>query len=212
VPSTHRTRIKICGITRPEDGLAAAKAGADAVGFVFYDKSPRAVSPTQAQAISAALPAFVTRVGLFVNADAAHVNAVLGAVALDLLQFHGDESPEYCQQFGRPYVKALRMKPGVDLVAALKMYSSAQGILVDAWHEQQFGGTGAVFDWALLGSPTGGSSRLILAGGLHAENVADAIRQVQPWAVDVSSGVESAPGIKSADLIARFINNANSVR
>ncbi|MEY4642540.1 MAG: hypothetical protein RLZZ227_2534 [Pseudomonadota bacterium] len=204
--STHRTRVKICGITRLEDGLAAAAAGADAVGFVFYDKSSRAVSAEQAQAISAALPPFVTRVGLFVNADAAHVQAVLSSVALDLLQFHGDESAEYCAQFGRPYLKALRMREGVDLRAALKTYESAQGLLVDAWHEQQFGGTGAVFDWSLLASLPE-SRGIILAGGLHAENVAEAIRQVQPWAVDVSSGVETAPGQKSAGLIQRFMNN-----
>jgi phosphoribosylanthranilate isomerase len=206
VPSAPRTRIKICGITRLEDGLAAANAGADAIGLVFYDKSSRAVDMARATAISAALPPFVTRVGLFVNAEPAFVQSVLGSVALDLLQFHGDESEEYCRAFARPYLKALRMKPGLDLVAAMQAYSSAQGILLDAWHEQQFGGTGTTFDWSLLGASVQ-RERVVLAGGLHPGNVADAVRQVRPWGVDVSSGVESAPGIKSAPLIEQFISN-----
>lgn len=211
--AAHRTRVKICGITRLEDGLAAAAAGADALGFVFYDKSQRAISVAQAKTIAAALPPFITRVGLFVNAEPSQVQAVLGEVPLDLLQFHGDETPEYCQSFARPYLKALRMKPGMDLDAAMAAYGTAQGILVDAWHEQQFGGTGTGFDWALLGpaaSPAGKRNRIILAGGLHPGNVAEAIRQVRPWAVDVSSGVERAPGIKSAELIQKFINNVCS--
>ncbi len=173
---------------------------------MFYDKSSRAVDVAQAKAISAALPPFVTRVGLFVNAEPAFVVSVLGSVSLDLLQFHGDESEEYCRSFARPYLKALRMKPGLDLLAAMQAYGSAQGILLDAWHEQQFGGTGTTFDWSLLDASVQ-RERVVLAGGLHPGNVADAVRQVRPWAVDVSSGVESAPGIKSAQLIEQFISN-----
>ncbi len=205
-PVLVRTRIKICGITRLEDGLAAANAGADAIGLVLYDKSTRAVDVAKASVISAALPPFVTRVGLFVNAEPAFVNAVLGSVALDLLQFHGDETEEYCRGFARPYLKALRMKPGLDLAAAIQAFGSAHGILLDAWHEQQFGGTGTAFDWSLLG-PSVQRERVVLAGGLHPGNVAEAVRQVRPWAVDVSSGVESAPGIKSAQLIEQFVSN-----
>jgi phosphoribosylanthranilate isomerase len=205
-----RTRVKICGITRLEDGLAAAAAGADAIGLNFYSQSPRFIHTEKARALHAALPAFVTRVGLFVNAQAEFVKAVLAAVPLDLLQFHGDENAEYCQSFARPYLKALRMKPGMDLAAAVQPYGLAQGILVDAWHEGQFGGTGKAFDWSLLGS-TVRSERLVLAGGLHAGNVAEAIRQVRPWAVDVSSGVESAPGIKDRNMIERFISEVQRV-
>jgi phosphoribosylanthranilate isomerase len=210
VRTAFRTRVKICGITRLEDGLAAAAAGADALGFNFYAKSPRVIDTAQAQAFHAALPAFVARVGLFVNANADFVNAVLAAVPLDLLQFHGDESANYCESFARPYLKALRMKPGLDLAAAAREFASAQGILVDAWHEGQFGGTGNSFDWSLLGTAVR-SERLILAGGLHPGNVAEAIRQVRPWAVDVSSGVESAPGIKDKGKIEQFISEVQRV-
>lgn len=199
-----RTRVKICGITRLEDGLVAAAAGADALGLNFYSKSPRFIDTGKAKVLHSALPAFVTRVGLFVNAEAEFVKSVLAAVPLDLLQFHGDESAEYCQSFARPYLKALRMKPGLDLAAAVKPFGSAQGILVDAWSDEQFGGTGKAFDWSLLGSAVR-SERLILAGGLHPGNVAEAVRAVRPWAVDVSSGVESAPGIKDKNKIEQFI-------
>lgn len=205
VQNAHRTRVKICGITRPEDALAAAAAGADAIGLVFYDRSPRAIDAARALAISAALPPFVMRVGLFVNAAPEYVKATLASVALDLLQFHGDESEEYCRAFGRPYLKALRMKPGMDLAAAADAFRSAQGLLVDAWHEDQFGGTGMTFDWSLLGRAVRGE-RLVLAGGLNSANVAQAIRAVRPWAVDVSSGVESAPGIKDKGRIEQFIS------
>ena len=210
LPNPVRTRVKICGITRLEDGLAAAAAGADALGFNFYEKSPRVIDAAQAQAFHAALPAFVARVGLFVNANADFVKTVLAAVPLDLLQFHGDESANYCESFARPYLKALRMKPGLDLAAAAREFASAQGILVDAWHEGQFGGTGNSFDWSLLGTAVR-SERLILAGGLHPGNVAEAIRQVRPWAVDVSSGVESAPGIKDKGKIEQFISEVQRV-
>ncbi|HYD85147.1 MAG TPA: phosphoribosylanthranilate isomerase, partial [Opitutus sp.] len=194
-----------CGITRVEDGVAAAAAGADAIGLNFCEKSPRVIDAERARSFCAALPPFVARVGLFVNAPADFVNSVLAAVPLDVLQFHGDESEEFCRSFARPYVKALRMKPGIDLAAAAKTYDSAQGLLVDAWHEEQFGGTGIAFDWALLGAAIR-NERLVLAGGLHPGNVAQAIRQVRPWAVDVSSGVESAPGIKDKGKIEQFIS------
>jgi phosphoribosylanthranilate isomerase len=210
VRTAPRTRVKICGITRLEDGLAAAAAGADAIGLNFYGKSPRVIDAERARTFCAALPPFVARVGLFVNAEHDFVKSMLAAVPLDLLQFHGDESEEYCRSFARPYLKALRMKPGMDLAAAAKIYASAQGILVDAWHEDQFGGTGTAFDWTLLGSAVR-NERLVLAGGLHPGNVAQAIRQVQPWAVDVSSGVESAPGIKDKGKIEQFISEVQRV-
>ncbi|MGV3592124.1 MAG: phosphoribosylanthranilate isomerase [Gammaproteobacteria bacterium] len=205
-----RTRVKICGITRPEDGIAAARAGADAIGLVFYDRSPRAIDAERARAICAALPPFVTKVGLFVNATHEFVDSMLAAVPLDLLQFHGDENADFCRSFARPYLKALRIKPGMDLAAAAQSFVSAQGLLVDAWHDEQYGGTGATFDWSLLGSAVS-SERLVLAGGLSPANVAQAIRQVRPWAVDVSSGVESAPGIKDKDRIEQFISEVQRV-
>lgn len=205
-----RTRVKVCGITRPEDGLAAALAGADAIGLVFFAASPRAISVARAQQIVAVLPPFVTRVGLFVNADAVTVDQVLGSVPLDVLQFHGDESPEYCRAFTRPWLKALRMKPDLDLEKSIADYSGAHGILLDAWHEEKYGGTGAAFDWSRLSLRADGP-RIILAGGLHPGNVAGAIRQVKPWAVDVSSGVESAPGSKSSELVQQFISEVQRV-
>lgn len=185
-------------------------AGADAIGLVFYDRSPRVVDAQRAWTICAALPPFVTKVGLFVNASHEFVNSVLAAVPLDLLQFHGDENADYCRSFARPFVKALRMKPGLDLAAAARDFESAQAVLVDAWHDEQYGGTGATFDWSLLGAAVR-SERLVLAGGLNPANVAQAIRQVRPWAVDVSSGVESAPGIKDKDRIEQFISEVQRV-
>lgn len=208
--TSARTRIKVCGITRPEDAVAAAMAGVDAIGLVFHAKSSRLVSVAQAAEIVAALPPFVTTVGLFVNADAAAVKHVLAAVPLDLLQFHGDETPAYCAGFGCPWLKALRMKPDIDLAAALQAYSAARGILLDAWHADQYGGTGQTFDWSRLG-PLQSRTRIVLAGGLHPGNVAEAIRSVRPWAVDVSTGVESAPGLKSAELIGQFISEVQRV-
>ena len=205
-----RTRVKICGITRLEDGLAAAAAGADAIGLVFYDKSSRAIDVERARAISVSLPPFVMRVGLFVNAQPEFVRATLAAVPLNLLQFHGDENEQYCSSFGRPYIKALRMKQDIDLAHAVRVYESAQGILVDAWHEEQFGGTGQAFEWSRLGSAVD-RKRLILAGGLHPGNVAEAIRQVRAGAVDVSSGVESAPGVKVKSRIEQFISEVQRV-
>ena len=197
------TRIKICGITRVEDALAAAHCGADAIGLVFYERSPRHVSIAQAAQLAAALPPFVSVVGLFVNAEAALVREVLANVPLDLLQFHGDESPEYCAQFAMPYLKAIRVKAGVDLLQCAAHFHAAKGLLLDAHVEGIPGGTGATFDWSLI--PKHLPLPVILSGGLAAENVAAAIKQVQPYAVDVSSGVEGGKGIKDAAKIARFI-------
>ena len=196
-------RSKICGITRVQDALAAVEAGADAIGLVFYAKSPRAVSVEQAAAIVQALPPFVTCVGLFVSMPRDDVQAVLQRVPLDLLQFHGDESPVDCEGYGRPYIKALRVRPGEDLAATMALYAGARGILLDTFVEGVPGGTGAAFDWSLV--PPDVAKPIILAGGLEASNVAAAIRQVRPYAVDVSGGVEASKGIKDADKIRAFV-------
>ena len=199
-------RVKICGITRVEDALAAAAAGADAIGLVFYAGSPRAVGVEQARAIIAALPPFVTTVGLFVDAGRDELAHILASVPLDLLQFHGDESAEQCEGFGRPYIKALRVRAGDDIVARVADYPSAQGILLDAYVEGVPGGTGEAFDWSLI--PQGLSKPLILAGGLRPDNVAAAVAQVRPYAVDVSGGVEASKGIKDAQKVGAFIRAA----
>ena len=201
-------RSKICGITRIEDALAAVAAGADAIGFVFYAKSPRAVTAVQARAIIAALPPFVTTVGLFVNASACELNETLDAVPLDLLQFHGDETPEQCEGYHRPYIKALRVKAGDDIAGACNAYASASGILLDAYVEGVPGGTGRAFDWSLI--PQGLSRPIILAGGLTVDNVVQAIDQVRPYAVDVSGGVEKSKGIKDHDKIRAFMHNVRA--
>ncbi|BAN47746.1 phosphoribosylanthranilate isomerase [Metapseudomonas resinovorans] len=201
-------RIKICGITRIEDALAAVAAGADAIGFVFYAKSPRAVTPAQARSIIAALPPFVTTVGLFVDMPRAELRQLLGEVPLDLLQFHGDESAEDCAGFGRPYIKALRVKPGDDIAAAVSRYPEASGLLLDTYVPGVPGGTGEAFDWSLV--PQDAAKPLILAGGLTPDNVGEAVRQVRPYAVDVSGGVEAAKGIKDAAKIQAFIQRARS--
>ncbi|WAJ35809.1 phosphoribosylanthranilate isomerase [Pseudomonas sp. GOM7] len=198
-----RVRSKICGITRVEDALAAVEAGADAIGLVFYAKSPRAVSVEQAQAIVAALPPFVTSVGLFVDMPREELQAVLAQVPLDLLQFHGEESPADCEGHGRPYIKALRVRSGGDVAALLAPYAGARGILLDTFVEGVPGGTGAAFDWSLV--PCEAGKPIILAGGLTADNVAQAIAQVRPYAVDVSGGVEAAKGIKDAGKIHAFL-------
>ena len=203
------TRIKICGITRVEDVLAAAYSGADALGLVFYDKSPRYVTLKQAVLLAAAIPPFVTRVGLFVNPSAEAVHEILQQVPLDMLQFHGEEEPKFCAQFDRPYLKAVRVKNGVNLVQCAARYKDAQGLLLDAFIEGTHGGTGVSFDWTLI--PHNLSRPVVLSGGLHVNNVADAIKQVRPWAVDVSSGVEAAKGIKDAAKIAAFINEVKKI-
>lgn len=202
------TRAKICGITRIEDGLAAARAGADAIGLVFHARSPRHVDAERAAAIVAALPPFVASVALFVNPAAVEVEAVLRRFRPDLLQFHGEEAPEFCRAFGLPYLKAARVRPGVDLLQFAASYADARGLLLDAWSEGAHGGTGERFDWSLI--PPDLPRPLILAGGLHAGNVAAAIRATRPWAVDVSSGVEAAKGVKDAAKIAAFMKEVRN--
>ena len=202
-------RSKICGITRVEDALAAVEAGADAIGLVFYAKSPRAVSVQQARAIVAALPPFVTSVGLFVDASRCELVEILDAVPLDLLQFHGDETPDECDHYGRPYIKALRVKPGDDIAAQVARYANARGVLLDTFVPGIPGGTGEAFDWSLV--PAQLSKPVILAGGLTAANVAQAIEKVRPFAVDISGGVESAKGIKDATKIHAFMEAVRSV-
>ncbi|MBZ0105183.1 MAG: phosphoribosylanthranilate isomerase [Sulfuricella denitrificans] len=197
------TRSKICGITRIEDGMVAAREGADAIGLVFYPPSPRHVTIEPAVAIAAALPPFVSTVGLFVNPEAADVVTVLAELRLDLLQFHGDETPEFCASFGVPYLKAVRVKPGVDLLQYAIRFRGARGLLLDAFVDGQAGGTGQSFDWELI--PAGLPLPVILSGGLDPANVRAAIERVRPWAVDVSSGVEAGKGIKDAARIAAFM-------
>jgi len=201
-----RTRIKICGITRTQDARAAAQAGADAIGLVFYPQSPRYLSGERAVEIRDALPPFVQTVALFVNPDGAQVAQVIGRVRPAMLQFHGEETPEFCAQFVMPFVKACRVKSGVtqgvDLLEYLRPFSRAAAWLLDS-HVAEYGGVGESFDWSLV--PAARDRPLILSGGLARDNVAEAIRSVRPWGVDVSSGVESAKGIKDAAKIAAFI-------
>ena len=205
---TKRTRIKICGLTREADIDAAVEAGADAVGFVFYDKSPRHITVERAAVLARRLPPFVMPVGLFVNASDAEVAAACTAIPQLLLQFHGDETPDQCLRPGRPFMRAARVSPGFDLLDFATRFVQAQAILLDA-HVEGYGGGGKVFDWSLV-LPVAGAVplHLVLSGGLHAGNVAHGIHTLRPWAVDVSSGVESAQspkrGIKDADAIRRF--------
>ena len=203
------TRIKICGITRVQDIEAVASYGAEALGLVFYEKSPRYVTVQQAVQLVQALPPFISVVGLFVNAEAAFVREVIDQVPLSVLQFHGIESPEFCMQFGKPYLKAIRVKVGVDLLQCAALFHTAQGLLLDAHVDGKEGGTGATFDWTLI--PSKLALPVILSGGLHTDNVAQAIKQVHPYAVDVSSGVEASKGIKDAAKIAAFIEEVNNI-
>lgn len=202
-----RTRVKVCGITQVGDALVAAAAGVDAIGLVFAEASPRRVSLDQARAVCAALPPFVTAVGLFVDAAPAQIREVLGQVPLDLLQFHGGETPEQCRGYGRPYIRAIHMRPGVDLAAEARRYADAAGLLLDTYSPSAAGGTGVVFDWAQV--PREFGLPIILAGGLTPENVAAAILKVRPYAVDVSSGVEQGKGIKDAAKIIAFMRSVN---
>ncbi len=195
------TRIKICGITNIEDALAAVEAGADALGFVFYDKSPRFVSPIEVQKIIAELPPFVVRVGLFVNEPEVQIRRIMAAAELDVVQLHGDEPPENCLFEPLRVIKALRVRDAASLEGADRYQVSA--LLLDAWCDENYGGTGKSFDWQLAKRLTG-KRPLILAGGLNPENVIDAVRLVKPYAVDVSTGVENAPGVKDADKIRAF--------
>ena len=203
-----RTRVKICGITRAQDALEAVKQGADAIGLVFYPKSPRNVSAAQAAEIVSKIPAFITVVGLFVDAEPAFVQEVLSVVRLDLLQFHGDETASQCSQYSRPYMKAIRVKSDTNLVQYAADYADAKALLLDAFAEGVPGGTGLVFDWSLI--PQNFPLPIVLAGGLNAENVGVAIEQVRPYAVDVSGGVEASKGIKDAAKIAAFMRGVSN--
>lgn len=203
----NRTRIKICGITRQEDADVAVAAGADALGFVFYDPSPRNVGVDQAAEIIRNLPAFVTSTALFVNADVSTVQQVIDSTCIDLLQFHGDEDVAYCEQFARPYMKAIRMKPGVDVAAECARYASASAILLDAYRPGVPGGTGESFDWELIPEEVRGS--IVLAGGLTPDNIRKAVETVHPFAVDVSGGVEASKGIKDKEKVEKFIQEVN---
>ena len=200
------TRIKICGLTREQDVDAAVAAGADAIGFVFYPPSPRYVTAQRAAELARRIPPFVDVVGLFVNEPPESVHGVCASVPLNLLQFHGDEDAAYCRQFSRPYLRAARVRPGLDLVEFAGLFPDARGLLLDAFVEG-YGGGGHVFDWTLI--PPGMPGFLVLSGGLTAENVGDAMRRVRPVAVDVSSGVEiegrAGKGIKDHDRIAAFV-------
>lgn len=202
-----RTRVKICGFTRVEDAVFAAQQGVDAIGLVFYPPSPRNLSIEQAQKIVAALPAFTTVVGLFVNETESKVREVLNAVRLDCLQFHGDETPNDCRLYGKRYIKAIRMQQNTDIVQLAKDYYDADGLLLDAYHADARGGTGQVFDWELIPKQCG--QPIILAGGLDETNVKAAIKTVRPYALDLSSGVESGKGIKDARKIAALIQQVN---
>jgi phosphoribosylanthranilate isomerase len=201
----RRTRVKICGLTREDDVDAAVDAGADAIGFVLYPNSPRAVTPERAAALARRLPPFVTPVLLFVNALPQEIDLALCSVPHALLQFHGDETPAQCQAPGRAYLRAVRMGPsGVDLLDFAARYHDAQALLLDA-HVDGYGGGGKAFDWSLV--PLGVPLPVVLSGGLNPANVTDGVLRVRPWAVDVSSGVEAAKGIKDAQLMRRFCQN-----
>lgn len=204
-----RTRVKICGITRPEDGVEAARLGVDAIGLVFYEKSPRNVTLDQAKNICQALPGFVTVVSLFMDADVEQVSRVLDACAIDLLQFHGAESAQFCQSFSRPYIKALGMATDQSLAANISSYASAKAVLLDSHASGVAGGTGITFNWDTI--PQQYRQSIILAGGLNPNNVANAIQTVQPYALDLSSGVESEPGVKDAALMAQLMNEVKRV-
>jgi len=199
----RRTRIKVCGFTREADLDGALALGVDAVGFVLYPPSPRAVTVARAAELARRVPPFVTRVGLFVNEDAATVERAAREAALDLLQFHGDESAEYCERFGLPWIKAVRVRPETDLLECADRFRGARALLLDAWSEA-WGGSGKRFDWSLI--PPSLPMPLILSGGLDPDNVAEAVRNIRPSAVDVSSGVESAKGIKDVARVAAFIS------
>jgi len=205
-----RTRVKICGITRVEDALCAIQYGADAIGLVFYTASPRCVSVSQAKAIVAALPPFISVIGLFVNASKSEVDAVLSQVRLDFLQFHGDETVKACEQYNLPYLKAIRVRQDTNLLQCCLEFNSAKALLLDTYSDAVYGGTGQVFDWGLI--PKSLSKPFILAGGLTVANVAAAIKHTQPYAVDVSGGVEQSKGIKDAEKIAAFMHAVEQAR
>ena len=199
----NRTRIKICGITRVEDGIAAAACGADAIGLMFYPKSSRLVNPLVAARIVEALPPFVTTVGVFFNASATEVYDVIGQVRLDLLQFHGDEDADFCQTFGKAFIKAVPMRVGADVASYAEEFTAAKALLLDSHGGGVIGGSGKRFDWTKI--PEQIDKPIILAGGLNIDNIAQAIQQVQPYGVDLSSGVEADKGIKDHDLMNQFM-------
>ncbi len=198
-----RTRVKICGITREKDALAAVESGADAIGFVFFKPSPRCIDVERAAQIARRLPPFVTSVGLFVDADAEFIDRVVAEVGVDLLQFHGQETPVECGRHRRPWIRAVRMRTDTDLMTVQADYAAGRGLLLDAYRPGMPGGTGATFDWARI--PPALASHIVLAGGLRPDNVADAVRRVRPFAVDVSGGVEAEKGIKDPRKIKAFI-------
>jgi phosphoribosylanthranilate isomerase len=198
-----RTRVKICGITRVEDAQAASAHGADAIGLIFYRPSPRCVTLERARQLVEAAPALVSTVAVFVNPSREEVEAVIRESGVSLLQFHGDETPEFCSGFSRPYIKAARIRPGLDLLKYLSPHKDARAWMLDAFHEDLWGGTGGAFDWSLV--PRDAAKPVILSGGLTSDNVAGAVRRVRPYAVDVSTGVEASKGIKDPAKIAAFI-------
>jgi len=204
------TRIKCCGMTRIEDAVLAAELGADAIGLIFTARSRRRVAIEQARAIARALPPMVTTVALFMDEDAVFVDEVIAAVQPDLLQFHGTERDDWCAQFGRPYLKAIAMGEGGEALSRLRAFPGAAGLVLDGHGLGEAGGSGKAFDWSLM--PRDLAQPLILAGGLHAGNVAEAIRVARPWGVDVSSGIESAPGIKDAARMRAFIEAVRSAQ
>jgi phosphoribosylanthranilate isomerase len=197
------TRVKFCGFTHQDDVAQAVALGADALGFVFYGPSSRYVSPEHAQTLTRSVPAFVTRVGLFVNEEAETVQRIFEIARLNLIQYHGEESPEFCDAIGLPYIKAFRVRKGMDLRTEMDRYPNASGFLLDAYVKGQPGGTGERFDWELIPHS---HAPIILAGGLTPDNAKDAIDQVAPWALDVSGGIETKPGRKDPDKMARFMN------
>ena len=198
-----RTRVKICGFTTIDEAVYAAHLGVDAIGLVFYAKSPRSVEIGQAQTIIQKLSPFVTTVGLFVDAEPSFIQHVLANISLDVLQFHGEETPDYCTNFSKPYIKAIRMRPDTDIKQYVKRYASAQALLLDSYVKGMKGGTGVTFDWQQI--PTDLNKPIIVAGGLTIANVTQAITKLQPYAVDVSGGVESAKGIKNAEKMTAFM-------
>lgn len=205
-----RTRVKICGITRIEDAINAVDAGADALGFVFYSKSPRFIDPNRAAEIIRNLPPFVTTTGLFVDHKETEVNDIVSISGVQLMQFHGQETPAFCEQFGMPYIKAVRVRDETTVEWAFNEFSSARGILADAYVEGVPGGTGQTFDWGWL--PAGRKNRVILAGGLTAQNVAEAVQRCSPYAVDVSGGVELSKGIKDKIAMQAFVKEVQSAK
>jgi phosphoribosylanthranilate isomerase len=206
----YRVRVKICGITRPQDALAVVNAGADAIGLIFYEKSPRYVTIDTARLIMKTIPPFITIVGLFVDAKKDEINTVLDNIPLDILQFHGDESDEQCQQYSRPYIKAVRMREQIKFDNLAEQYQGASALLLDTYIKDARGGTGVVFDWLMI--PPERNKPIILAGGLTPENVREAITQVRPYAVDVSGGVETGKGIKDAGKITAFMKEVTGTQ